>query len=251
MYHEPLPVISDFGISKKVSTNYSKTSASGISTQWAAPEQLHQHRFGRSSDIFSLGLIFCFMFFKALDIDRIEQHLRSHHALGYTPGSMTQRHLNNVIKRVYGKIWTIFDRSAKKMLEAMLKVDVGNRSKIGEVQHDIESIMRNTDENFQSHCRWNSDAHYPSSGEENIEDTDINDDFWLSSVIHSSDSSEDDEDDRSEGENEDTDNEGSEEDTDDEDIDDEDTDDEDAYDKGADGESADDEDAEDESAECR
>ena len=204
------------------------------------------------------------MFFKALGIDRIEQNLRSHHALGYTPGSMSQRHLNIVIKKIYGKIWTIFDRSAKKMLEAMLKVDVRNRSKIGEIQHDIESIMRNTDENFQSHCRWNSDAHYPSSDEEDIEDTDINDDFWLSPVIHSSDSGEDVEDDRSEGEgadNGDTDNEGSEEDIDDEDAYDEDSDGESADGESADGESVDgesadsesvdDEDAEDESTECR
>jgi hypothetical protein len=193
------------------------------------------------------------MFFKALDLDHIEQHLRSHHALGYTPGSMTQRHLNIVVKKIYGKIWTVFDRSAKKMLEAMLRVDVGNRSKIGEVQHDIDSIMRNTDETFQSHCRCTSTAHYPSSDEEDIDDTDINDDFWPSSVINSSDSSEDDENDCSEGECadiEDADNEGSEEDADDEDTDDEDTgdedtgvedtEDEDTDDEGADSEGADD-----------
>ena len=132
---------------------------------------------------------------------------------GYTPGSMTQRRLNNVVKNIYGKIWTTFDQSTKKILEAMPKVNVGNRSKIGDVQHDIESIMHNTNANFQSHCRWNSAAHYSSSDEEDIEDTDINDDFWPSSVIHSYDSNEDDEDDCSEGEgadNEDSDNESSE-----------------------------------------
>ena len=143
MYHEPLPVISDFGISKKVATNYSKTAPLGISTQWAAHEQLNLRKFGRSSDIFSLGLVFSFMCLKAADIDRIEEHLRSRHAFGYTPGSKDQQHLNNVVNKIYEKIWTVYDRSAKRLLEGMLKVNINSRYKIRDVQQDLESIMLN------------------------------------------------------------------------------------------------------------
>jgi len=57
MYHEPLLVISDFGISKMVATNYSKTTPLEISTQWAAHEQLNLRKSGKSSDIFLLGLV--------------------------------------------------------------------------------------------------------------------------------------------------------------------------------------------------
>jgi len=39
---------------------------------------------------------------KAVDIDRIEEHLRSRYAFGYTPGSKDLRQLNNIVIKIKG-----------------------------------------------------------------------------------------------------------------------------------------------------
>lgn len=192
MYHEPLAVISDFGISKKVATNYSKTASLGITTQWAAHEQLTLHNFGRSCDIFSLGLVFSFMCFKAAGFDRVEQRLRSPYAFGYFPGSMNQQQLKNVVNQIYQKIWTVYDRSAKILLDGMLKVRVEDRYKIRDVQRDLESLMLNHDnENFQSHCILNTAIRSSSSSEEELTDHDDDIDFWKDPVVRFSSDEED------------------------------------------------------------
>lgn len=72
------------------------------------------------------------------------------------------------------------------MLESMLKVDVHYRSKIGDVQRDLGSIMLNTNESFRSHCKLDPAVHSPSSSEEDIEDDDTDNDFWQNPTIYCS-----------------------------------------------------------------
>lgn len=72
------------------------------------------------------------------------------------------------------------------MLESMFKVDVHYRSKIGDIQQDLGSIMLNTNESFRSHCKFNPVVHSPSSNEEDIEDDDTDNKFWQNPTIRCS-----------------------------------------------------------------
>ena len=68
------------------------------------------------------------------------------------------------------------------MLERILS-DIHYRSKIGDVQQELRSIILNTNENFRSHCKLDPAIHSLNNNEEDIEDDDTDNDFWQNPII--------------------------------------------------------------------
>ena len=152
VYRHPLAIISDFGISKRVATRNSHTSCRGLTEEWASPEQLDERPHGRSSDIFSLGLIFAYILFKAADINRIELKLRAPDAFSYHPGTKSQIHLNEVVNRIGSQIGSNFDYSIIELMQTMLCLNQNERPKITTVQAKVEDFLYHTDACIQLHC---------------------------------------------------------------------------------------------------
>ena len=147
-----MAIISDFGVSKRVATANSETTGGGATLEWASPEQLHRGTYGRSTDVFSLGLVFAFMLLKATEKDRVEEKLRSRQGFGYLPGAMQQYELNRVVNMIGHRLDSTFDSSAIELLKSMLQIDARSRPKITSVQETLQTFLLNTDEDIELHC---------------------------------------------------------------------------------------------------
>lgn len=179
IYRHPLAIISDFGISKCVATRNSHTSCRGHTEEWASPEQLNVCPHGRSADVFSLGLVFAFMLFKAAEIDKIELKLRAPDAFSYYPGTKSQTHLNEAVSWIGSQIGPNFEYSIIGLIQSMLCLNENERPKITTVQVKLREFLYGTDACIQLHCgmkKRNSDENLEEDDSSIFEEHDTADD---------------------------------------------------------------------------
>ena len=77
---------------------------------------MHKRNYRRATDIFSLGLIFTFMLFKASNL-RIQERLRASKGFDPCPGMLTEKKLNKVTDRIVRKLEPHFNLSVGDLLE--------------------------------------------------------------------------------------------------------------------------------------
>jgi hypothetical protein len=134
----PIALLSDFGISKRVSLRSSRTRG-GFTLPWSSPQQIGGAPHGRKMDVFGLSLIFLFVILKLVEFNRVERKLRQTRHLEQLEGNYVRSHSKEITDSVlcvlHEKSGFRQDPSKRKwyILLRGISIEEKSRSNINEV----------------------------------------------------------------------------------------------------------------------
>jgi hypothetical protein len=142
---------------------------------------------GRKTDIFSLGLIYTFILFKAYGVQSVIRRLRSDRAWGNCPGMLGQESINVVLRTIVEKLnypeeEENVSTSCELLLQSMVQVDENDRANVYDVATNLSQFLQNAAPNMQLHCQTENLVEETSDGsdavEKELECLVVDDEFW-------------------------------------------------------------------------
>lgn len=164
-------VLTDFGISQHFKTT-SRISGPGFKSFYVSPQKAAGRKYGRKTDVWSLGIVFLQVFMKIGKVSSIMKRLTAEDGLGWHPEILSQATVDKVIEKAMTKALVENEKVRKeaiKLLGGMIQREEMSRFNISEVAIQLRKCAAAWDSIGELHCR-DDPSDYVYSDE--LEDTD-------------------------------------------------------------------------------